>query len=115
MDKKTRIAEEVEKTLQCFEDFEKIEPNPFFLTRLKARIRSFEGEKERVSHSEWSIRGLRPALLCLLVVINIFSAILVFQGKDSQTETDTRSQSIAAFAEEYSLNQQDDDLYFLVN
>ena len=115
MDKKERIEEEVEKTLQCFEDFEKLEPNPFFLTRLKAKIRSFEAEQERTIQPGRRLWFLHPAVLSLLVVLNLFSAILVFRGSDTHMETDSRSQYIAAFAEEYSLNQEDSNLYFFAN
>jgi hypothetical protein len=115
MDKKERIEEEVQKTLQCFEDFEKIEPNPFFLTRLKARIRSLEAEQAHTLLPGRRVWFLHPAVLSLLIVANLFSAILVLRGSATHMETDTRSQYIAAFAEEYLLNQEDTDLYSLAN
>lgn len=114
MGRKERIEQEIDKTLQCFETFQKIEPNPFFYTRLQARIRSVEEQKVRSKHPIFTLSYLRPALLVFLVALNVLSAILVFRG-DTTDQTDTRSQYITAFAEEYALTQEEDDLFLSNN
>ena len=110
MKKKARIEEEVEKTLQCFETTEKVEPNPFFYTRLQAKIRSIEEKKESSKKSGLSL-ALRPALLLCLVVINLLSAVLVFRESDSQA--DIREYYLTTFAEEYALKQDEQNEYDL--
>jgi hypothetical protein len=113
MTEKERIKHEVEKTLQCFDDIERIEPKPFFFTRLKAEINSLEMEKTRARQRAWSFGSLRPALFSLLIVLNLLSAIAIFRGYD--TQTDDRSEYLAAFAEEYALSQETEDLLSFVN
>ena len=115
MNKQERIEEEIEKTLHCFEEFETLEPNPFFLTRLKAKIRNSEAEQARSGESGWNVWSLRPILLSILVVLNLFSAILVYRGHERQTAPDARAQYLAAFAQEYALTQEDDAFSSLLN
>ena len=115
MDKKTRIAEEVEKTLQCFEDFENIEPNPFFFTRLKARIRSFEGRKGARLSPGMEYQRTPSGIIKSAGSDKYFFGNPCVSGRDTQIETDPRKQYIAAFADEYSLNQEDTDLYSFAN
>ncbi|MCP4402168.1 MAG: hypothetical protein GY801_33305 [bacterium] len=113
MTEKERIRQEVEKTLQCFDGIEKIEPRPFFFTRLKARINSTDAEKKRVKQSGWGFAALRPALLSLLIVLNFVSAIVIFRG--NETRSDNRSEYLSAFAEEYSFTQETEDLFSFAN
>ncbi len=113
MERKEHIEQEVEKTLQCFETSEKIEPNPFFYTRLHAKIRALEEKEERSRRQRFILSSLGPALLVFLVVLNVLSAILVF--RESEDQSDVRSQYIAAFVEEYSLGQDDNDLFLSNN
>ena len=110
MKSKEQIEQEVMKTLQCFEQRESIECNPFFSTRVLARIRSLEEEQRmRSLRKVFSLGYLRPALLALIVVLNITSAIIVFRG--TQTQTNVREQYLTAFADEYALNQQEYDVF----
>lgn len=110
MKNKKQIEQEVIKTLQCFEHRESIECNPFFSTRVLARIRSLEEEKRaRSLRKVFSLSYLRPALLILIVVLNIVSAIMIFRG--SRDHMDVRGQYLTAFANEYGLNQQQYDLF----
>jgi hypothetical protein len=110
MTKQEQIAQEVMKTLQCFEHRESIECSPFFSTRVLARIRRLEEEKRvRSLRKVFSLSYLRPALLILIVVLNIVSAIMIFQG--SRDHIDVRGQYLTAFANEYGLNQQQYDLF----
>ena len=114
MKSKEQIEQEVMKTLQCFEQRESIECNPFFATRVLARIRSLEEEQRaRSLRKVFSLGYLRPALLALIVVLNIASAIIVFRG--SQTQTNVREQYLTAFADEYALNQQEYDAFLSTN
>ena len=113
MKKQTRIEEEVEKTLACFESFEPVEPNPFFSTQLRARIREFEEQKALARQPRWSPGVLRPALLSIFLVLNVVSAVYLFQGQTQSA--DSRSQYLAAFSEDYALVQDDYDLFTINN
>ena len=110
MKSKAQIEQEVMKTLECFEQRTPIECNPFFSTRVMARIRSLEETQHaRSLRRVFSLGYLRPALLALIVVLNIASAIIVFRG--TQTQTNGREQYLTAFADEYAMNQQEYDLF----
>ncbi len=114
MERKEHIEQEVEKTLRCFETIENIESDPFFYTRLQAKIRDLEEKKKPARHPGFSIGYyLRPALLVLLVVFNILSAVLVFRGSD--TQSDVRQYYLTTFADEYALNQDEYDLFLSTN
>jgi hypothetical protein len=101
MKTRERIEEEVEKTLRCLDEIEEIEPSPFFSARLQAGIRELEEEKVSFLTRLFGVRGLRPALLGLMVVLNLVSAVLIWQRTHGRS-TD-RSQYLSALVEEYSL------------
>ena len=104
MKSKEQIAQEVMKTLQCFDQRTPLESNPFFSTRVLARIRNLEEEKRaRSLRKVFSLGSLRPALLTLIVVLNVVSAIIVFRG--SHNQTNIRDQYLTEFADEYAFNQ----------
>jgi hypothetical protein len=110
MKSKAEIEQEVQKTLDCFEQKPSIAWNPFFATRVMFRVRELD-EHQRVPalRRVFSLATLRPALLALIVVVNIVSAIYVWRG--NQPQTDTRAQALSAFADEYTWNQQEYDVF----
>jgi hypothetical protein len=75
MNKRPDIGKMVEKSLESLNGIERAEPQPFFYTRLKARL-------EREEKNVWELAGsflARPAVafvaLCLILTFNV--AILV--------------------------------------
>ena len=102
MNKRERIEQEIEKTLECFDRAEHLKVDPYFYTRLQARIKDIEKRKRFSWQEMLSVKALRPILLTAIVVLNIFTAMMVFQGTDRRT--DTREQCLTDFAEEYSLD-----------
>ena len=106
-----RIEEEIDKTLRCLDEIEEIEASPFFFTRLQARIREQEEEKVSFITRLFGVRGLRPALLGLVVVLNLVSAAFIWQRVHGRFED--RSQYLSALVEEYSLNVSDN--YLLIS
>ena len=104
MNKKEKIEYEVQKTLECFDQPEQLKSNPFFYTRVKARIEELEnyGRKPESSKFVWGI--LKPALLFSFVAINIITATLFFKNPDDTSTS--REQIINAFAKEFTLDSE---------
>ena len=112
MSRKKKIEHEVEKTLQCFDSAEKLEENPFFYTRVKARIESRNNEAGKsLWQFGWSI--LKPAFLVLIIVINIITVTMYFTSKQSQTGY--QEQLMQTFAQEFSLDQSSYNPNLLIN
>ena len=103
MNKKEQIENEIIKTLDCFDQSERLSSNPYFYTRVKARIDSENraGMKWHGWQSVWSI--LRPVLLVLIVAINVYT-IGSYLAESRDHSESSREQMIQAFAREFSLN-----------
>ena len=102
MMKQEKIEQEIVKTLECFETAERLKADPYFYRRLQARIKGNEKQKRFSLQGILSAKALRPALITAIVVLNIFTAMMVFKGTDGRI--DSRDQYLTAFAEEYSLD-----------
>lgn len=102
-DRKELIEREVGETLRCFDEIETIAGNPFFYTRLQGRLGGLGAQREGMIAMILSGRTLRPALLALLVTLNVVLGICFFQESGSQSES--REESLTAFASKYSLYQ----------
>ena len=83
MDKRTDIGKKAEKTLESLDGIKRAEPQPFFYTRLIARL-------EREQKNIWELAGsylARPAVaivgLCLILAFNV----VILVQKDSTTST----------------------------
>ena len=75
MNKESRIELEITKTLACLDKIENIEAGPFFYNRLRAKIET---------PAESPVKQmLRPAFLILLVIVNLVTAIVIFQNSGS--------------------------------
>ena len=108
MDRKSKIDQEAEKTLNAFEYAERLPKDPFFFTRLQARI----DEQERQKHTlpESILKGwLRPVLLGSIVAVNVLTSVLVLEKSSTQI---TREDRMQAFAETYSLDQSQSNVFF---
>lgn len=97
MNKESRIELEITQTLACLDKIKNIEAGPFFYNRLKAKIET---------PAESPVKQmLRPAFLILLVIINLVTAIVIFQN--SGGGPDNRRDALTSAAEEYSFNWDD--------
>lgn len=112
-ERKERIEKEVEKTLQQLDQFEKLESDPFFYTRLQAKMKSTQNQHNQSAIFSFAGRYLRPAFLILLLVLNLISALVVLQNRNSGS--DSQSTNISSFADEYSINDNSYDEYFTNN
>ena len=112
MDKKTkneRIEIEVEKTLAFLDEAERIEAGPRFAVRLMTRLQNLESKTKAPAQQAFLFRWLRPALLGLMIAVNIAFSILMFHSGRSQTET--RKDSLSAMASYYELQESDLDSF----
>jgi hypothetical protein len=75
MNKQPDFKKKADQTLESLEGIQRAEPQPYFFTRLKARL-------ERDEKNIWEVTGTflaRPAIafsgLCLILAINVFILI----------------------------------------
>lgn len=90
MDREKRIMDEVYKTMQVMDNQKILDENPFFYTRLKARMS--ELSTRRVSTSQKVMIAIRPVGLLLLLLMNIFTALYIVKA-ESNNDTNTASAS----------------------
>jgi hypothetical protein len=103
MNKETHFGKRADKTLESLDGIQRAEPQPFFFTRLKARL-------EREDKSVWEMIGsllARPAVafvgLCIILTLNVFILI--------QKETTTAPSYVSAD----NIQAQEDENIFAVN
>jgi len=95
-EKEKYIANEVNKTLKALDDQPNLKPNLFLFTRIQANISSELVSKKRIS--------LRPIALCLIIILNIITAIYFF---NSGSRDYTKSQIISSLSKDYNTEQND--------
>lgn len=105
MNREERIEKEVQKTLACFRNAEQIKVDPFFCTRLQARIQALETKKYRLWIWDFTSEYLQPAILLIFLAANIFTATVILGSKN--TESPSRSEILKTLAEDYSLHQEE--------
>lgn len=105
MNKKERINKQVDQTLELMDRLETLEAGPYFYTRLQARLREAERETGNRLIAIFNVRRLQPALLLLLLVINIVSAVFFLAApKTAAPGQEDYSTYAAAFLEDYTLD-----------
>jgi hypothetical protein len=94
-----KIKEEVGKTLNAFDYINDLEANPYLLIRLQSKIESSELKEKGF------LKGkiLRPAILFIIVVINILTGVY-FIDSGSRTSTATKQQYFSKISSEYTLS-----------
>lgn len=99
MNKKDKIREEVEKTVNAFDHLEKLEGNPYLFTRIQSEIESNLTKEKR-----YNFKGefLRPVILFLILIMNVFTVIFFFNSK-SETSS-TKQTYFSAISSEYSIS-----------
>ncbi len=73
------FAEEMKKTLGILETEKSPAVNPFFYTRLKAKLENREPEESSVFKRVVLARVLQPVLFSILLIIGIYSGIKIGQ------------------------------------
>ena len=81
------FAEEMKKTLGILEAERSPAVNPFFYTRLKAKIETRESEQKQVFWKPALVRVLQPAAFSILLMLGIYAGIKIGQPAPAQTVT----------------------------
>lgn len=99
MNREEKINEETGKTLNVFEDVKDLEANPYLFTRFQSEIEGMRS-KER----EFSLKGsiLKPAVLLIVIIVNIYTAFS-FSNNENET-TSTKQTYLSAISSEYSIS-----------
>ena len=103
MKHKNLIDEQIEKTLNSLEGIRPAETDPYFLSRLKARM-----EKESTSNNPEGIWEflLQPrmslSIACFLIIVNI--GLLIWSANKPAAQQKNRTALLEMVASDYALN-----------
>jgi hypothetical protein len=101
MKNKDTIQNEVRKTMDFLDKMPKLEGNPFLFTRVQARLaEAGEGRSPQEGSRVWAI--IRPALIALLIVLNVVTIINSLQSSTSRTVD--RKEALSMMIDDYSLS-----------
>lgn len=103
-----KFNKKVEDAMLSLDGIEQASPNPFFFTRLEARIQKEIGAWDKVS-SFFAKPIIAFACICLVIMIN---SVVIFSSTDSQRATNSQSNELAT-VDEYT--QVSSTLYEFVN
>ena len=111
MDKRKPVREEVEKTMSLLDRMENLEAGPYFYTRVEARLRSKEIEEKTKHPGIFVVRVLKPALLVLLLLVNLFSAVFFLsESKDTGLVEEKYRSQASQIVQEYWPSQDTYDI-----
>ncbi|MBT3385227.1 MAG: zf-HC2 domain-containing protein [Prolixibacteraceae bacterium] len=95
------FAEEMKKTLGILEAERSPAVNPFFYTRLKAKIENREPEIKQVFWKPELVRVLQPVLFSVLLILGIYTGIKIGQPTPAQMiSVNAADQEIISFLNE---------------
>lgn len=98
MNKKEKIEQEINKTLAQFDNAERMLSNPYFYTRVQARLE----EKQRQKTGFSAI--LKPALIIALVVINITTTVWYLNFGTQVNQSESRQELLDILSEDLNLD-----------
>lgn len=75
----TAFAEDMKKTLGVLEIEKSPAVNPFFYTRLKAKLENSESVEFQIFRKPVLVRILQPAMFSILLIIGVYSGIKIGQ------------------------------------
>ena len=113
MNKTENIDQEIQKTLDLLEQPETLPPNPFFYTRVKQRL----DEETRPRRKSIVAVVLKPALMTLLLAMNVGTAIWYLSGTTGTasetvaeaTSSQPRQELIQLLVNDFQLNSTQDN------
>ena len=95
-DREAKIGKNVEKTLEAFTQAERITPDPWFHRRVIARIQS----PPAPAPGPWSLLSLqllKPALLIVMVVLNLTFVVKAYQQNSQEVHEDYVSHLVSDY------------------
>jgi hypothetical protein len=105
MNKKEIIEEEIRKTLEVFEQKESLPTNPYFYTRAQQRI------KESPENNSMMWRYLKPALLTILLLINVSTFIWYFNSAGNYSAAENQQELIEYLSNDLNLNTNQSNIF----
>ncbi|MCP4152502.1 MAG: hypothetical protein GY757_32500 [bacterium] len=116
MTNKKSLNKEVDDAMNYIERMETIELDDYFDIRLEARIRELQ-RGEQAGWREYALSLLRPALITLLLVVNLISFIYFTATPTTGTKATvtTGSSYVNALVSTYSPDQNSYDLTLMKN
>lgn len=105
MNKKEKIEEEVKKTLGMLDQKESLPPNPYFYTRVQQRIKANSENNSTV----W--RYLKPALLIILLLINVSTFIWYYNSSEDYYATENQQKLIEYLSYDFNLNVNQNNIF----
>jgi hypothetical protein len=94
------IDRKKEDTLNSLDGVARAKPNPFFYTRLKARM-----EREMENRNSVMTRGLRPVVLIPMLACSLLLSVASVYTVINYESQDSSLSSRDAFIQEYGLNE----------
>ena len=104
MKKKEKIEEQIRMTLDQFDQADQLPPNPYFYTRVQARL----DENRRQKHVVFGV--LRPALLATLIVINVTTVGWYLGIADQAEQSDSRQDLVELLSGDFNPENDQNDL-----
>jgi hypothetical protein len=104
MDRKKRIEQEVQKTLEQFQKAEQLPPDPYFYTRLKSRL----DEKQRMGVKIPVL--LKPAFLAMLLILNVVTASWYLGVVGTSSNYNDRQELVTWMANEFRVQPESVEL-----
>jgi len=105
MNKKEKIEQEIQKTLDQFQRAEKLVPNQYFYSRILQRL------DERNEHKVFSFATMKPALLTVLVVVNVVTSYWYFASGELIAQNSTRQELIEVLVADLNLENDQSNLF----
>lgn len=107
MAKQDLVREKVEETLASLDRMERLDAGPAFFSKLQARLGAEAERPVRFRLPNLLAPALRPALLAILVLVNILT--VVFVAKAGARREGLEKATVMAVAADYSLGQNLDE------
>ena len=102
-----KIEQKINETMKMLDQNISVPANPFFKTRLMARLNS----REAVTTPKQSLAAiLKPALLAVLLFVNLTTAYFTVLNRQIQNP---REELIRFMADEYALDETETDWFYM--
>ncbi|PWB74038.1 hypothetical protein C3F09_04520 [candidate division GN15 bacterium] len=98
--RRAQVDDEVSKTLASFESLEEIDVGPYFFSRLQANLSSTVDTPEPLVLRFLHAGRLFPALLVVMVVLNVVTAVVILRNGRSNSAV-SGSSDMDLLAEQY--------------
>ncbi len=106
MNKKEKIEQQINKTLDQFDHAEQLPPNPYFYTRIQTHL-----EQQQRQQNIYSAILKPAALFTVLIVINIGTAFWYLDGNEQSYETNSQQELSELLAGDLNMEQDQADLF----